>query len=212
MTTHILVQGGQRTFNDQYAMFPGTLSGLTDNLGSPANKGPSRYAETRVLDFDAGSLVTNLSVPKTISPESWGSMALSNYVKSVAQVASGDVLQVLELPKFSQLVGLHWFVAKTLASGTAVIRVNGRAASIAGNLNLKTGIDLTTVGSGVLSFPKSGVFSGNEIYFDQNDILEVVISSQPANTTGSDGKFAGGVQGLALFVTPVIEMYVRGAF
>lgn len=212
MTTHCLIQGGQRTLNDQYAMFPGVLSALTAKIGFPTNKGPSVFTPTRVLDFDAGSLVTNLFVPKTISPESWGSMALSNYVKRVAQIASGDPLQVLELPALTQLIGLHYYVAKPIASGTAVIRVLGRSTSINGNLNIKTGIDLTTVNSGVVNLPDAGIFAGAAVYFDGNDVLEVLISSQPANATGSDGAFTGGVQGLALVVTPVIQTYIHGAF
>lgn len=211
MSTYCLVQGGQRTFNDQYAMFPASLSNIDDALQSAAAKGPSVYAVTRVLDFDGGSLVSNANVPSSLSPESWGSTALRHWSQKVTQLVPNDIIQVLELPRFTELVGLHWYVKKVLVgTSTADIRILGRSAAIGSPLTLKSALDLTTVSSGVITM--SAVNSGNPIYFDQNDVLEVKFNSLPARTTAADGSYTGGVQGLGLFVTPIVREFLRGAF
>lgn len=213
MTTHCLIQGGQRTANPFYAMYPSVLPGVNDNFESAAHKGPVLYANTRVLDFDAGSLVTNLNVPQSISPETWGAAALKNYFTSVVAIAAGDVVQAQVIPRFATLTKLHWYVAKALPAGsyTCDIRVNGRATSMGGSpITLKSAIDMTVVASGIIDCEAAN--GGVPMYFDQNDILEVVFNTMPANTVASDGTFTGGLTGLALWVTPVTEEYLRGAF
>lgn len=210
MTTHILIQGGQRTSNPDYAMYPGVLPGLNDVFETASHKGPAVYAATRVLDFDGGSLVTNINVPRVISPESWGSTALRHYSQRVAQIAAADVLQVAVMPRFSTLVRLHWIVAKVLSAGTADLRIKGLSTSVGAVLTLQAGIDLTTVGSGLIDVQAAN--GGKPLYFDQNDALEVVINSLPSGVTNADGTYGGGIQGLALILTPIIEEYARGAF
>lgn len=231
MATHRLFHGGQRTGNSlgPTPIFPATEPDLTDRMDLDAQKSGIDFGLTRVLDFEAGSLVQNASIPAGLSPESWAtSRGLRHYMRENA-IVNNDVIVTHILPKFSRLLGVHWAVQKAITPFTFTLRVRGQANSIGGVVNLKTGISGASVGSGFIDChgltaaglvdvsgdPETDVavavsLTSTPLYFDENDALELVITAAPAADTNPDGSQSGGIIGAAVWITPVIQQFIRG--
>ena len=216
MATHVLVQGGQRARNLDLQMFPGSLSSLSDDMQMSAGR-PATFGQTRVLDFNSGSLVLNSYVPENLSPESYGSAALRQYMRE-NEIAEDDVLQVMELPKKSALIGLHYDILAGVADLEFSIQLNGRGIgagssniAIAGTLDGVTTIDGSAEASAFIWMPK--INSGNPYYLDGgNDVVEVVMRALTAGSVGGDGLYTGGIEGFCLAITPIVMQFDSGAF
>lgn len=208
-TTHNLHLGGLRTMNPEWSMFPQTLPGLNDHTQVDNRRGPARFSNTRWLDFDSSSLVQATMVPAQVSPEATGSAGLRNYIKH-NEIVAGDVIVTHVLPRFTSLDKVHWAVAKCITPFKFDIRVRGQAASVGAPIVLASNIDGGVVSSGLIDVV--AVNGGKTVYFDQNDVLEIVIKDMPANDLAADGTIAAGINGLGLAITAVQEEFFRGAF
>lgn len=207
--THNLHLGGQRTMNFDYTMFPQVLPGLDDHMQVDNRRGPARFSNTRWLDFDSSALVMASSVPAQVSSEAHGSAGLRHYTAH-NEIAIGDVIVTHILPRFTSLDKVHWAVAKCITPFKFDIRVRGQATSVGAPIVIATGIDGGVVSSGLIGIPH--INGGENIYFDQNDVLEIVVTDMPVAEVGTDGTFTGGIKGLGLAITCVQEEYFRGAF
>lgn len=207
--THNLHLGGQRTLNADWTMFPQALPGIDDHMQVDNRRGPARFSNTRWLDFDSSAQVLASAVPAQVSPEAHGSAGLRDYLRRT-EINVGDVIVTHVLPRFTSLDKVHWCVAKCVTPFKFDIRVRGQSASVGAPVVIAAGIDGGVVGSGLIDIAK--INGGETLYFDQNDVLEIVVTDMPPTDVGTDGTFTGGLNGLGLAITAVQEEFFRGAF
>ncbi len=208
MATHCLVQGGIRTVNADYNMFPTVLPGV-DQVYKAEVRTPAVHSLARVLDFASGMMVTNPNVPAAISPEAWGSTGLVNFLKNNT-VAANDVLQICVLPRRTMLTHVYLRVAKPITPCAFTLRVAGRSSNLGSPIVLGTGISGAATTEMLIDVAAHN--SGNPVWFKQNDVLELIPTSMPAVTVGSDGQNAGGLMGLGLVIAPIVFEFEKGAF
>jgi hypothetical protein len=187
--THALFRGGSRTNNPQYAMFPQVDVAPDDEFEADNRRGPIRFSITERITFKEGC------GPCGCDQET-GSQALAHYYKCNS-IAVDDVIQTHILPRYASLEKVWWMNAKALPGATMQLRIRGNAASLGGTPaapvpQVLHTFDLATEGNGLLTFPA--------VYFDQNDMLELVVTGVPV----------GGLECMNLIISPVVEEYCRG--
>lgn len=201
MPTHNLFEGGQKNSSrfPENNLYPSTEPGLNENMESDQRRTSVVYSNTRMFDFnderpslgmvDAGSGLN--------SPMAYGSTALRHYLR-LNDIVAGDIIATHILPRFSMLEWVHWSVDDAITPFTFDIQVRGQAASVGAPVVLAAGVDGSVLASGLIDV--KAINGGAPMYFDQNDILEIVINSLPAD----------GIKGANFSISPVLMEFVRG--
>lgn len=212
MAIHKIFQGGQRTPNNGfYQHFP-TVDSHPNMAMTPAtHKDGGNYSLSRHLFWNDED-----NVPRTGASE--GSRGLADYL-SRNPIAAGDVLDIVELPRHTSLLKIWWLIQTPLAGFTFDLQVRGNAQSLGGTLAAPQSILLAEDVDGAQAAsdadgcnPASGVIGidpaaqgdplAEGIYFDQNDMLQLVVKTLPAE----------GIACSELIISPVVESYCRGAY
>lgn len=212
MAIHDIFLGGQRTPRGGfYEMLP-SVEPLPNGAMTPAtHKDGGNYSVTRHLFWKDED-----NMPRTGASE--GSRALCDYLQR-NEIAAGDVLNLVIIPRHTSLLKVWWMVHKPLAGFTFDLQVRGNAQSLGGTLAapvpipLVTGVDASMAASdaegcnlpsGLIGIDPTvqGDPNAEGIYFDQNDMLQMVITGLPDEGIGCS----------ELMISPVFETYCRGAY
>lgn len=230
MATHNLFFGGQRAYNLYGNMFP-QVEPEPDGVMDPDARGtPVWFSLTRRLTFrdtctscggcsDAcpGCEPTSLCTCSGSNRKlDGGSQALRAYLENNV-IAEGDIINSVIIPKGSALAYLWWKVANPVPGLVVDIRVRGNAASVGGTTEVPVPIviaqdvDAGTCAEGLICVPP---FNGCHPYFDQNDMLQVVIKTLPVDPAGCNDcgccDPCAGLKKLSLIVSPVVLFPCRG--
>jgi len=218
---HQLFNGGQRTRNLDWAMFPQVAPGIDEPMESDARRSHVMFSLTRDLWFGGVSGVTSSAGPcgcgcGSTNSGCKGSIALNHYI-SETPIVAGDVIQTHILPRRSMLMFVHWSVESPIDPFTFDLRVRGQAASMGGteaapvNLVLQAGINGTVADSGVIDV---SAVNGGPLYLDQNDFIEMVVNSLPpaGASSGCSDCASGGIHGLRVLISPVVMEFQRGSW
>lgn len=198
MTTHNLFRGGMSTRKNgwSFAMFPSVEAGPDDAMESAAHKGPVHYALT--WGFAPGMSCEE-------APQRSAFMAQQQYFRELdAEIAVGDVINAVMLPRFSRLIDLVYMNCCPQEGLKANLVVRGNSASLGGTTEVPAPIVLAEIDFGTLTWGTAinlAAFTKTP-YFDQNDMLQLVITSVPA--AGID------MNCLRFALSPVVREYFRG--
>lgn len=229
MTTHNLFFGGQRTNNPEWAMLPSVEPKPDDYMEPDARGTPVWFSLTRRLTFrntcascgGCSDICPGCPPPADLckcggKKMDGGSAALAKYVEGNS-IVEGDILNSVIVPKGSALAYVWWKVANPVPGLTLELRVRGNASSVGGTALAPVPIVLGTIDGaacdeGLICVP---AFNGCLPYFNQNDMLQVVVSSLPApdpdacNDCGCCDP-CSGIRALSLVVSPVVLFPCRG--
>lgn len=191
MATHPLFLGGGRT-QTVYppSMFPSRDVNPDDDMAVDNTRGDILFSNTRRLIWKEPFSVQSCNYI--------GSDALSQYY-TCNPIVTGDIIQTHILPRWSSLERIWINVEEAVAGFTFQLRVRGNSASNGGTtavpvpINVGPVIDGGVVGSQLIVLPEP-------IYFDQNDMLEMVLVAVPAS----------GIECSNISISPVIMEYCRG--
>lgn len=230
MATHDLFFGGQRTNNPHWAMFPQVEPNPDDYMEPDARGTPIWFSLTRRLIWspccascgcsaggcgcEAPQNAVACACPPSMRKIDSGSAGLHHYLEN-NPIAVGDVINSVIIPKGSALVYLWYKVEKAITPFTFDIRVRGNAASLGGTtaapvpFSLITGVDGTTVNEGLICVDTLN--SGCPLWFDQNDMIQVVVTDLPPQTNNDCGACCpGGIAGSSIIISPVVMVPCRG--
>ena len=213
MAEHDLFLGGQRTDIPEYHMFPQKEYHPDQESAPTSHKDTVRYSLTRDLDFkfDDCCFATG---------EARGSQGLATYLDYYGPIVAGDVLNVSLLPRYTSLVKIWWLLKEPVEGLTVDIQVRGNANSLGGTLEapvpvvLATDVDLGVAApednecllpSGLIGVPldASNMPDCQGLYFDQNDMLHLVIKTLPEEAD---------LRCLRFCLSPVIDDYCEGSY
>lgn len=210
MAEHNIFLGGLSTRNWFYQGLPSTEQFPNGAMTGTTHKHQGRFSLNRHLawkDTDCG--------PRT-GYKPVGSLFLADYL-AANEIAVGDVLNVMILPKQTSLLGVWWKVTTPLDGFTFDLQVRGNANSLGGTLavpapiTLEAGLDgavapieLGHIPSGLIGIDPAAQGDPNApgMYFDQNDMLQMVIASLPPE----------GIACSDLTISAVMESYCEGDF
>ena len=212
MAEHNLFLGGLATMNGHYRGLPSVEQTPNGAMTPTTHKQQGRYSLLRDLAWkdDTGGPSTG---------ESRGSRFLADYL-SCNTLAVGDVLNLVIMPKWSSILGIWWMVHDPLPGFTFDLRLRGNANSLGGTpavpvpLTLATGVDGGLVapvaaGPGYAPTGLIGIDPAAQgdplapgIYFDQNDMLQLVITGLPPE----------GIACSRICIAPVMETYCEGSY
>lgn len=193
MAEHNLFRGGQCTNNPGYRMFPQREQAPDSPMESAAHKTPVTFGLSWGLAPARG---------RPFTPVRSGFLGQAEYFECLEEpLAVGDVVNAVIMPRMSSLIDLWYFNCKEVAGLEAEIRVRGNAESLGAPIVLAT-IDFGEVnphGAIVPITPGGGHDSA--IYFDQNDMLQLVFTAVPADFDPSCIRFG---------MTPIMREYCHG--
>lgn len=210
MAEHNIFLGGLSTRNWFYQGLPSTEQTPNGAMTGTTHKHQGRFSLNRHLiwkDSDCGPATGCKPV---------GSLFLADYIAN-HEIEVGDVLNIMMLPKQTSLLGVWWKVTAGLAGFTFDLRVRGNANSLGGTLAapapiaLASGLDgavepieVGHVPSGLIGVDPAaqGDPLAPGIYFDQNDMLQLVVVSLPPE----------GIACSDLTISAVMESYCEGDF
>lgn len=191
MAEHNIFNGGARTRTTfPPSMFPSREVGPDDIMEADNRRGPIDFSLTRQLVWK-GHEGLNKGCPNDAFSE-----GLSQYWECLeAPIADGDVLNTHIMPRFSSLREVWVWVEAPSAGLTADLQVRGNAASVGGTQVVAAGVDLGVEGSQLITLP-------NPIYFDQNDMFQVVLAG-----VNTDELLCSNIH-----ISPVVREYCRGRY
>lgn len=213
MAIHNLFRSGLGTSNPGYAMYPSVEQHPDKPMESAAHKTPVHFGLSWGLAPSRGKPYTDLRT---------GFLAQAAYFDCLtAPLAVGDVINAVVMPKASSLIDLWYFNCKAIPGLTMELRVRGNADSLGGTLAAPVPVVLGTIDFGVANtrgdlIDFSAVSAGggdadgqdvagadhyHGVYFDQNDMLQLVITAVPADLDPSCIRFG---------MTPVVREYCHG--
>lgn len=198
MTTHNLFRGGMSTRKNGWslAMFPSTEPGPDDAMEAASHKGPVDYALT--WGFAPGMSCEE-------APQRSAFMAQQQYFRELdAEIAVGDVINAVMLPRFSRLIDVLYMNCCPQKGLKANLVVRGNAASLGGTTDTPAPIVLAEIDFGTLTWGKAINLTAfaKTPYFDQNDMLQLVFTAVPA--AGID------MNCLRFALSPIVREYFRG--
>lgn len=186
MATHELYLGGAANANLSRSQFPSATFNAADAavkaMKAAAHKGPSTFALTRTLDFK-------------------NEVSLADYV-SENTIASGDVLNLVVIPKNTILLGVYVEVEEPSAVAGATIAVKV-GANVYG-----TAIDLTTAGSQFLIMAAAAGVTAGAV-----DLGTAQFNVDPTILTGTLAiTDEGDLKGVRIHISPVVIDPLSGQF
>jgi hypothetical protein len=191
MATHPLFLGGART-QAVYppSMFPARDVNPDDSMATDNTRGDILFSNTRRLIWKESFSVQSCNYI--------GSDALSQYY-ACNTIATGDIIQTHILPRWSSLERVWVNVEEAVAGFTFQLRVRGNSASNGGTTAVPVPITVgPVIDGGVVG--SQLILLDDPIYFDQNDMLEMVLVSVPAT----------GIECSNISISPVVMEYCRG--
>ena len=195
MAEHNLFKGGRATSRLDHSMLPSVEQTPNGPMESAAHKVPTHFALSWGLAPSRGLPFTG---------ERRGFLEQARYFECLeAPVAVGDIIHAVIMPRLTSLVDLWFANCKAIPGLTAEVRVRGNAASVGAPVVLGT-IDFGVENPNGSLMNFAAINSGgqtNGVYFDQNDMLQIVITAVPASLDLSCIRFA---------MSPVIREYCRG--
>jgi hypothetical protein len=215
MAEHNLFLGGDRTKScGFYEALPSQEMPPNGAMTGTTHKHNPTYSLTRHLAWKCPPC------PKTGQAE--GSAFLANYLERETIVA-GDILNLAIMPRMASLLKVWWQIKEPLDGFAFTLQVRGNAHSISGDptgdvasaapIVLASAIDGAQgaldeegclLASGLIGIDPEAqgdpLCSG--IYFDQNDMLQLVIESLPED----------GIACSELCISPVIMDYCEGSY
>ena len=212
MAQHDIFLGGQRTPRGGfYEMLPSTAPKQNQEMTPTTHKDGGNYSLSRHLFWNRPT-----DCPSTGASE--GSAALCDYL-SRNEIVEGDILNIVIMSRQTSLLKIWWMIHKPLAGFTFDLQIQGTSQSLGGTeaapapIVLAEDVDAGLAPSDALgcNFP-SGLIGidpaaqgdplAEGIYFDQNDMLQLVVKTLPDE----------GISCSELIISPVIETYCRGAY
>lgn len=212
MPTHDLFLGGQRTPRGGfYEMLPQVEPKPNQAMTPATHKDGGNYSVTRHLFWKDDD-----DCPKTGASE--GSRALADYLTR-EEILVNDVINLVIMPKHTSLLKVWWMIHEALDGFTFDLQIRGNAQSLGGTLAapapillaedvdasmVATDAEKCNIPSGLIGIDPAaqGDPLAEGIYFDQNDMLQLVVKTLPA----------AGISCSELMISPVLETYCRGAY
>lgn len=187
MAEHNLFFGGNRTTTTYPPSMLPSADVLPDQEFEADNRrGPIDFSLTRRFVWKEHAGI-NKGCPNDAFSD-----ALSQYF-ACNTFADGDIINSHIMPRYSSLREI-WVNVVTPAVGlTADIQVRGNAASVGGPQVVAAAVDLGVEGSQLITLPAP-------IYFDQNDMLQLVLA----------GVDADQLECSEIMISPVVREYCRG--
>jgi hypothetical protein len=211
MAEHNLFFGGARTpFNGFYQMLPSTPPNKNQDNPPTCHKSAGMFNLTRHLDWKEDDC------PKTGA--STGSAALCDYLTRNV-IAEGDILNIVIMSRHHSLMSIWWMIKEPLTGFTFDLQIKGCANSLGGTEAAPVPILLAADvdGSMVATDPEgcnlpSGVIGIDPaaqgdplapgIYFDQNDMLQLVVKTLPPE----------GIHCSSICISPQVIDHCAGAY
>lgn len=210
MAEHNIFLGGLSTRNWFYQGLPSAEQSPNGAMTGTTHKHNGRFSLNRHLiwkDTDCG--------PST-GCKPVGSLFLADYLAN-NEIKVGDTLNIMMLPKQTSLLGIWWKVTTPLAGFTFDIKVRGNANSLGGTLAAPVPLTLDTAFDAAVEAVEDGhipsgligidpALQGDPlapgIYFDQNDMLQLVVKTLPPE----------GIACSDITISAVVESYCEGSF
>lgn len=219
MAEHNLFRGAGATSNPGYRMLPSTDVEPDGVMEAAAHKTPVVFALSWGLAPTEGLPFTGVRD---------GFKHQAEYFRCLdAPLAVGDVIQAVIMPKFSTLFDLWYFNCEAIPGLEMELRVRGNADSLGGTAAAPAPITLATInfgdftGGSLVDFSAVSAGDGDAdsgedaeadtdvagaafhhgVYFDQNDMLQLVVTAVPANFDPSCIRFG---------MSPIVREYCRG--
>lgn len=211
MAEHNLFLGGQRTPRGGfYEMLPSADATPNQSMTPATHKEAAQFSLTRHLAWKEDHC------PKTGASQ--GSAALCDYLDRNV-IAAGDVINLVIMSKHTSLLKVWWKIDAALTGFTFDLQVRGNAQSLGGTVTAPVPVVIATDVDGAqaptdaegCNFP-SGVIGidpaaqgdplAEGIYFDQNDMLQLVVKTLPPE----------GIACSEIMVSPVVETYCEGSY
>jgi hypothetical protein len=170
-----------------------------------ARRSSTTFALTRCLDFGCG----DTPCAGCVTADCKGSIALRQYMRENT-IAVGDLIDVVYLPRRTQLVEVAWFVDHALAGFTFNIQVaeyDGAAAPVV----LATGVSAAAIDWDVLDVR---TINSGPLLVKTNGALQLVVTAMPVvpapSPTDCGCPACDVLCGLDLRVAPVVRFYETG--
>lgn len=210
MAEHNIFLGGLSTRNWFYQGLPSTEQTPNGAMTGTTHKHQGRFSLNRHLiwkDSDCGPATGCKPV---------GSLFLADYIAN-HEIKVGDILNIMMLPKQTSLLGVWWKVTTPLEGFTFSLRARGNANSLGGALAAPAPRTIATALDGAAAPVEDGhvpsgligidpAMQGDPlapgIYFDQNDMLQLVVDTLPPE----------GIACSDLTISAVMESYCEGSF
>jgi hypothetical protein len=204
MANHALFYGGLSTSNPRLRLFPQRPPLALDFMEADNRRGGTRRAITRLLDFCA---TTNCAHGCGDAGDQ--SRALQEYLTdAAAPINAGDTIDIAIISKFSTLERVWWNIETPITPFT----FNFNLVPVADGVNAPVVVAAGPIsGTAVAS---ALIVPATPIYTDENMMLRMTVVTAPAAAPVGDNRACGGskLTGLRMFVTPVVEEYLRGAW
>lgn len=215
MAEHNIFLGGDRTKSCSfYEALPSTEMPPNGAMTGTTHKHNPTHSLTRHLAWKCP--------PCPQTGEAYGSQFLANYLER-EEIVAGDILNLAIMPRGTSLIKIWWQIKEPLDGFAFSLQVRGNAHSISGDptgdvasataIPIIAGVDGAQgaldeegclLASGVLGIAPDLQGDPNcpGIYFDQNDMLQLVIESLPED----------GIACSEMCISPVIMEYCEGSY
>lgn len=191
MAIHDLFLGGARTdFRYPPSIFPQKDVSPDCEMHADDTRGNILYSISRRLRWKEAYHPVNCGTE--------GSDGLAQYIEA-NPIKVDDVINIAIIPRMYSLERVHVNIITGLAGFTFDVRVRGNAESLGGTVAvpapvvLAAGVSGATIDSSLIVLPAP-------LYFNQNDMLQLVVKALPA----------AGIDCSDIQISPVVMRYCTG--
>jgi hypothetical protein len=209
MAVHNLFMGGQKANSCTIGsnMFPSMEMGQCEPWAADYRKSNVEFSLTR--EFNWGCAPAGGC---TDCGQERGSQALKQYLNENT-IAVGDIINAVGIPMLGIVTGVWWVIKAPAAGFTFDIQIRGAVGT-----SVPAPVVIGTVDggpaaplAGSCSIPSGYFHLTTPLYFDHNDMLQLVITGLPAAPAGGCGSCGQNGIGLTDFiVAPQYREFCRG--